>query len=63
MQDVSGGSPVPVEGTDLPIWGMEIDPEAAQVRSCSNIPAQAACTHKTKECIMFMLHACPDSVF
>ncbi len=30
-QDVSGGSPVAVQGTGLPIWGMEIDPEAAQV--------------------------------
>jgi len=27
-QDVSGGEPVPVEGTDLPLWGMEIDAEA-----------------------------------
>ncbi len=27
-QDVSGGQPVLIEGTDLPIWGMEIDPEA-----------------------------------
>lgn len=30
MQDVSGGKPVPVEGTDLPLWGMEIDPEEAK---------------------------------
>jgi len=29
-QDVSGGKPVPVEGTDLPIWGLEIDPEEAR---------------------------------
>jgi arsenite-transporting ATPase len=28
-QDVSGGRPVPVEGTDLPLWGLEVDPEAA----------------------------------
>lgn len=28
-QDVSGGKPVPVEGTDLPLWGLEIDPEEA----------------------------------
>ena len=28
-QDVSGGLPVPVEGTDLPLWGLEVDPEAA----------------------------------
>ena len=27
--DVSGGTPVPVQGTDLPIWGLEIDPDAA----------------------------------
>lgn len=26
-QDVSGGLPVLVEGTDLPLWGLEIDPE------------------------------------
>lgn len=26
-QDISGGLPVLVEGTDLPLWGMEIDPE------------------------------------
>jgi hypothetical protein len=24
---VSGGKPVLVAGTDLPLWGMEIDPE------------------------------------
>eukprot|EP00195_Chlamydomonas_chlamydogama_P005384 CAMPEP_0202890670 /NCGR_PEP_ID=MMETSP1392-20130828/997_1 /ASSEMBLY_ACC=CAM_ASM_000868 /TAXON_ID=225041 /ORGANISM="Chlamydomonas chlamydogama, Strain SAG 11-48b" /LENGTH=714 /DNA_ID=CAMNT_0049574285 /DNA_START=142 /DNA_END=2286 /DNA_ORIENTATION=- len=29
-QDVSGGKPVPIEGTDLPLWGMEIDPEEAK---------------------------------
>ena len=29
-QDVSGGKPVPVEGTELPLWGMEIDPEKAR---------------------------------
>ena len=29
-QDVSGGVPRPVQGTDLPIWGMEIDPERAK---------------------------------
>lgn len=29
-QDVSGGKPVPVQGTDLPLWGMEIDPEEAK---------------------------------
>jgi arsenite/tail-anchored protein-transporting ATPase len=26
-QDVSGGAPVLVAGTDLPLWGMEIDPD------------------------------------
>ena len=30
MQDVSGGKPVAVEGTDLPLWGMEVDPEQAK---------------------------------
>lgn len=29
-QDISGGKPVPLSGTDLPIWGMEIDPEEAR---------------------------------
>lgn len=28
-QDVSGGTPVPLEGTDLPLWGLEVDPEEA----------------------------------
>jgi hypothetical protein len=27
LQNVGGGSPVLIEGTDLPLWGMEIDPE------------------------------------
>ena len=31
-QDVSGGQPVPVEGTDLPIWGMEIDADEARAK-------------------------------
>lgn len=48
-----------MEGTDLPIWGMEIDPEAAQVSSCTTLLAQAAGTHETEESITFMLHACP----
>ena len=30
MQDVSGGKPVPVEGTALPLWGLEIDPDRAK---------------------------------
>jgi arsenite-transporting ATPase len=29
-QDLSGGKPVPLEGTDLPLWAMEIDPEEAK---------------------------------
>jgi arsenite/tail-anchored protein-transporting ATPase len=29
-QDISGGKPVPLTGTELPIWGMEIDPEDAR---------------------------------
>lgn len=29
-QDLKGGKPVPLEGTALPIWGMEIDPEEAK---------------------------------
>jgi hypothetical protein len=28
-QRLPGGKPVPIEGTDLPIWGMEIDPDRA----------------------------------
>ena len=36
-QDISGGQPVQLEGTDLPVWGMEIDPDKAkqQFRSYS----------------------------
>jgi len=30
IQDVSGGQPVPVEGTALPLWGLEIDPDRAK---------------------------------
>ena len=30
MQDISGGLPVPLAGTELPIWGMEVDPEQAR---------------------------------
>ena len=29
-QDLSGGNPVAIEGTSLPLWGMEIDPEEAK---------------------------------
>ena len=29
-QDVSGGEPVQIEGTTLPIWGMEIDADDAK---------------------------------
>ncbi|KXZ50739.1 hypothetical protein GPECTOR_15g424 [Gonium pectorale] len=29
-QDVSGGKPVLLQGTDLPLWGLEIDPEEAK---------------------------------
>ena len=29
-QDVSGGKPVLVEGTDIPLWGLEIDPEESK---------------------------------
>ncbi|PNW69686.1 hypothetical protein CHLRE_24g755097v5, partial [Chlamydomonas reinhardtii] len=29
-QDVSGGRPVLLQGTDLPLWGLEIDPEEAK---------------------------------
>lgn len=42
VQDVSGGSPVAVEGTELPIWGMEIDPAAAQVSSAPGLVVQHA---------------------
>lgn len=27
---MSGGKPVLIEGVDLPLWGMEIDPEKAK---------------------------------
>ena len=30
MQDVSGGKPVMLAGTDLPLWGMEVDVERAR---------------------------------
>lgn len=35
VQDVSGGKPVRIQGTDLPIYGMEIDVAAAaeEIRS------------------------------
>lgn len=29
-QDVSGGLPVRLQGTDRPLWGMQIDPEKAR---------------------------------
>ncbi len=29
LQDLSGGAPVPIEGTELPLWAMEIDAEKA----------------------------------
>ena len=29
LQDLSGGAPVPIEGTELPLWAMEIDTEKA----------------------------------
>ena len=25
-QPLPGGKPVPLEGTDLPVWGLEVDP-------------------------------------
>lgn len=31
-QDVSGGEPVIVEGTDLPLWGLEIDPDREKAK-------------------------------
>ncbi len=30
LQDVSGGAPVMLGGYDLPLWGMEVDPDAAR---------------------------------
>jgi hypothetical protein len=32
MQDVSGGVPVVVDGTDGAVWGMEIDLEQVRLR-------------------------------
>jgi arsenite/tail-anchored protein-transporting ATPase len=29
-QNLSGGKPVPLQGMDLPVWGMEIDPDEAR---------------------------------
>ena len=31
-QDISGGEAVLIEGTDLPLWGMEIDPEREKAK-------------------------------
>lgn len=31
-QDLSGGMPILIEGTDLPLWGMEIDTEREKER-------------------------------
>ncbi|PSC69048.1 arsenical pump-driving ATPase [Micractinium conductrix] len=31
-QDLAGGVPVLIEGTDLPLWGMEIDPEQEKAK-------------------------------
>jgi arsenite-transporting ATPase len=52
LQDVSGGKPVPIEGTDLPLWGMEIDPEEAKAEfmtfsSNNNVGAQV-CVMSTR---------------
>ena len=40
MQDVSGGKPVMVAGTDVPLWGLEIDTEEAtqRFRASSSTP-------------------------
>jgi hypothetical protein len=46
-QDVSGGAPVAVEGTDLPLWGMEVDVERARA-DIRVWPAQAP----------WLLHVC-----
>mmetsp|Transcript_4879 Transcript_4879/g.13611 ORF Transcript_4879/g.13611 Transcript_4879/m.13611 type:complete len:760 (+) Transcript_4879:198-2477(+) len=37
-QDVSGGRPVPLEGTDLNVWGMQVDLDAAkqEIRSLAD---------------------------
>lgn len=31
-QDVSGGMPVMLEGTELPLWALEIDPEREKAK-------------------------------
>lgn len=36
-QDVSGGKPVMLQGTDLPLWGLEIDPEEVSHRHPTNL--------------------------
>ena len=52
-QPLPGGTPVPIEGTDLPIWGMEIDPDKAT----ANFKAFAASggKDKLKVCALHLL--------
>jgi hypothetical protein len=47
-QDVSGGKPVLLQGSDLPLWGMEVDPEEgkaefAAYNKANNTGQQVGC--------------------
>mmetsp|Transcript_28959 Transcript_28959/g.74310 ORF Transcript_28959/g.74310 Transcript_28959/m.74310 type:complete len:734 (+) Transcript_28959:541-2742(+) len=46
-QDVSGGKPVPVDGGDLPLWGMHVDLQAArqELRDLAVSPPMANMGH------------------
>jgi hypothetical protein len=50
-QDLSGGKPMPLEGTDLPLWGMEIDPEEAKAELKVRMHASMPAPQLTGSCI------------
>lgn len=57
-QRLPGGAPVPIEGTDLPVWGMEIDPDKATANfkafassgGKEKVKARAAAPHPACSC-------------
>jgi hypothetical protein len=48
---VSGGAPVAVEGTELPLWGMEIDVERAKAELRELGQAGASGSSKVEDCM------------
>ena len=48
VQSLQGGSAVMIAGTDLPLWGMEIDPEKAKAEFRASA---AAGNGKVSRCI------------